>query len=90
VITGSWFRSRSRSAGDWMIVVGILPFLALFWLIVPPVLAIVVMAMALMDSARKTEPGVQSACPLPLRAFCSPERLPGCPRRPPPSGASTA
>lgn len=52
VIAGSWFRSRSASTGDWMIVVGLLPFLTLFWLIVPPVLAIVVMTMALIDSAR--------------------------------------
>jgi hypothetical protein len=52
VMTGTWFRSRSRSTGDWMIVVGILPFLMLFWLIWPPVLAVLVMAMALIDSAR--------------------------------------
>jgi hypothetical protein len=61
VIAGSWFRSRSRSTGDWMIVVGILPFLMLFWAIWPPVLGVLVMAMALIDSARKTEVGVQSA-----------------------------
>jgi hypothetical protein len=59
VLTGSWFRSRSASTGDWMIVVGLLPFLGLFWLIVPPVLAVVVMAMALIDSART--PKVQVA-----------------------------
>jgi hypothetical protein len=52
VIAGSWFRSRSASTGDWMIVVGLLPFLALFWLIWPPILAIVVMTLALIDSAR--------------------------------------
>jgi hypothetical protein len=61
VIAGTWFRSRSRSSGDWMIVVGILPFLMLFWAIWPPVLGVLVMAMALIDSARKTEVGVQSA-----------------------------
>jgi hypothetical protein len=52
VIGGSWFRSRSRSTGDWMIVVGLLPYLALVWQIYLPVLAIGVMAMALIDSAR--------------------------------------
>jgi hypothetical protein len=35
-----------------MIVVGILPFLLLFWLIWPPVLAVLVMAMALIDGTR--------------------------------------
>jgi len=52
VIAGTWFRSRARSTGDWMIVVGILPFLLLFWLIWPPVLAVLVMAMALIDGTR--------------------------------------
>ena len=58
VLTGAWYRSRSRSAGDWMILVGVLPFLALFWLIVPPLLGILVMTMALIDSAKRTEPHV--------------------------------
>jgi len=51
-LVGTWFRSRSRSTGDWMIVVGVLPFCALFWAVWPPVVALVVMVMALIDSAR--------------------------------------
>lgn len=51
-LTGIWFRSRSRSTGDWMIVVGVLPFCALFWAIWPPVLALLVMVLALIDSTR--------------------------------------
>lgn len=52
LLVGCWFRSRSRSTGDWMIVIGLLPFLTLFWQIYPPILAILVMTMALIDSAR--------------------------------------
>jgi len=59
VIAGCWFRSRSRNSGDWMIVVGLLPFLALFWMIVPPILGILVMSLALIDSARS--PKAQAA-----------------------------
>ena len=51
-LAGTWFRSRSRSTGDWMIVVGVLPFCALFWAVWPPVVALVVIVMALIDSAR--------------------------------------
>ena len=51
-LTGTWFRSRSRSTGDWMIVVGVLPFCALFWAVWTPVVALVVIVMALIDSAR--------------------------------------
>jgi hypothetical protein len=51
-LAGTWFRTRSRSAGDWMIVVGVLPFCALFWAIWPPMLALVVMVMAIIDSTR--------------------------------------
>src|SRR4051794_9896203 len=61
VIAGCWFRSRSRSSGDWMIVVGVLPFAMLFWLIWPPILVVAVMAMALIDSARGATRAVQSA-----------------------------
>jgi hypothetical protein len=59
VLAGAWFRTRSRSTGDWMIVVGILPFLVLFWLIIPPLLAILVMVMALIDSSGGREPQPQ-------------------------------
>ena len=51
-LAGTWFRSRSRRGGDWMIVVGVLPFLPLFWLILPTLFAIAVMVMALSDSAQ--------------------------------------
>jgi hypothetical protein len=57
-LTGCFLRSRSRSSGDWMIVVGILPFAGLWWLIVPAVLAVVVIIFAVIDSLRRTpEPG---------------------------------
>jgi hypothetical protein len=52
MLVGVWFRGRSRSGGDWMIVIGVLPFLAFFWLIVPAILAVVVVTTALMDSAK--------------------------------------
>jgi len=52
-LTGCWFRSRSRSSGDWMIVAGLLPFLALFWMILPPILGIIVITMAIIDSTRR-------------------------------------
>ncbi|MEX0832852.1 MAG: hypothetical protein WD276_03090 [Actinomycetota bacterium] len=52
-LTGVWLRSRSRSSGDWMIVVGVLPFAALFWLIFPAVLAVIVITFAIIDSLRR-------------------------------------
>ena len=51
-VAGSWFRFRSRGLGDWLMVVGLLPYLTLFWLIYPPILATLVMTMALIDRAR--------------------------------------
>lgn len=50
-LAGTWFRTRSRSTGDWMIIVGVLPFCALFWAVWPPVIALVVIVMAAIDSA---------------------------------------
>ncbi|MEX1046616.1 MAG: hypothetical protein WD757_04405 [Actinomycetota bacterium] len=52
-LTGVWLRSRSRSSGDWMIVVGILPFAGLFWLIFPAVLAVIVITFAVIDSLKR-------------------------------------
>ena len=52
MLLGVWFRGRSQSGGDWMIVIGVLPFLGLIWLIVPPILVAIVVTMALMDSAK--------------------------------------
>lgn len=52
-LAGCWLRSRSRSSGDWMIVVGILPFAALWWLIVPAILVVVVSTMAVIDNMRR-------------------------------------
>lgn len=52
-LAGCWLRSRSRSSGDWMIVVGILPFAALWWFIVPAILVVVVSTMAVIDSMRR-------------------------------------
>lgn len=51
-LTGCWMRSRSRVGGDWLIVVGILPFMALWWVVVPAVLGLVVMVAAISDSLR--------------------------------------
>lgn len=51
-LTGTWFRTRSRSAGDWMIVVGVLPIGAMFWAVWPPVVVLVVIVMAIIDSTR--------------------------------------
>ena len=52
VLWGAWFRTRSRSTGDWMIAAGMLPSLATFWLIVPPLVAMLTIAMALIDSVK--------------------------------------
>jgi hypothetical protein len=52
VFAGIWQRTRSKSRGDWMITLGVLPPLGVFWLIVPPIAAIVVMVSAILDSAR--------------------------------------
>ena len=52
MLLGVWFRGRSRSGGDWMIVIGVLPFLGFIWLIVPPILVVIVVTTALMDSAK--------------------------------------
>lgn len=54
-LAGCWFRSRSRSSGNWMIVVGILPFAGLWWLILPAVLVVTVIVMAVIDSVRRPE-----------------------------------
>lgn len=51
-LVGTWFRSRSRSTGDWMMIVGVLPFSALFWAVWPPVVALIVVVMALIDSTK--------------------------------------
>ncbi len=55
-LAGCWLRSRSRSSGDWMIVIGILPFAGLWWLIVPGLLVVVVTVMAVTDSLRVPKP----------------------------------
>ena len=51
-LAGCWFRSRSRVGGDWLIVVGILPFMALWWIVVPAVLGLIVLVVAISDSLR--------------------------------------
>jgi hypothetical protein len=61
-LMGCFLRSRSRSSGDWMIVVGVLPFAGLWWLIVPAVLAVIVIIFAVMDSMRRT-PEPNAAAP---------------------------
>ena len=50
ILAGAWVRTRSRNAGDWMIVIGILPWLGLWWMIVPTVVALVIMVMAIRDT----------------------------------------
>jgi len=51
-LIGCWMRSRSRVSGDWLIVVGILPFLGLWWMIAPAVLGLVILVAAIGDSLR--------------------------------------
>ncbi len=43
---------RNRRAGNWMIATGVLPMLPWFWMIAPPILALVVIVMALSDNVR--------------------------------------
>ena len=47
-------RIANRRAGNWMIATGALPMLPIFWLIGPPIAAIVVIVMALADNIRMT------------------------------------
>jgi hypothetical protein len=49
---GVWTRTRRRRRGDFMIAVGTLPTTAMFWMIIPPLIAITVMVMALVDATR--------------------------------------
>jgi hypothetical protein len=51
-LAGCWMRSRSRVGGDWLIVVGILPFMGLWWMIAPAVLGLVILVAAISDSMR--------------------------------------
>jgi hypothetical protein len=51
-LTGCWLRSRSRVSGDWLIVVGILPFMGLWWMIAPAVVGLVILVAAISDSLR--------------------------------------
>ena len=51
-LTGCWLRSRSRVSGDWLIVVGILPFMGLWWMIAPAVLGLVILVATISDSLR--------------------------------------
>jgi hypothetical protein len=51
-LAGVWVRMRSRTAGDWMIVLGFLPFTSLFWAIWPPILGVVVIVMAIIDTLK--------------------------------------
>jgi hypothetical protein len=43
---------RNRVAGNWMIATGALPMVPWFWMIAPPILALVVIVMALSDNIR--------------------------------------
>jgi hypothetical protein len=43
---------RNRRAGNWMIVAGVLPVLPAFWWVVPPIVALVVIVMAIADNVR--------------------------------------
>jgi hypothetical protein len=52
----SGMRLRNRRAGNYMIAVGVLPATALFWLIVPTLLAITVIVNALADNFRIAHP----------------------------------
>ncbi len=51
-LAGAWFRTRSRVGGDWMIVIGVLPMVTMWWMVWPVVLALPIMVMALFDSVR--------------------------------------
>jgi hypothetical protein len=46
---------RNRRAGNWMIATGVLPMLPFFWMIVPPILALLVIVMALSENVRMSD-----------------------------------
>jgi len=52
VALGIWLRTRSRSSGDLLIALGVLPSAALFWHPVPPILVAAVIVAAIIDSLR--------------------------------------
>lgn len=51
MLAGAWVRTKkSRNAGDWMIVIGVLPLLGLWWMPPIAVIAVVIMVMAIRDT----------------------------------------
>lgn len=60
VAIGIWLRTRSRSSGDLLIALGVLPSAALFWHPVPPILAGVVIVAAIIDSLRAAKSPVSA------------------------------
>ena len=52
---GAWTRTRSRTVGDWMIVIGILPLAGLWWAVWPTVLALTVITMAIRDTLKSAD-----------------------------------
>ena len=55
MLAGAWVRTKSRPAGDWMIVIGVLPLVGLWWMIFPVVIATVIMIMAIRDTFKGHE-----------------------------------
>jgi len=49
---------RNRAAGNWMIAFGALPMLPFIWMVAPPLLALIVIVMALADNIRISRPKV--------------------------------
>lgn len=49
---GLWLRSRSRVAGNWMVVVASVPALTFFWVIVPAVLGLAIIIGSVTEIAR--------------------------------------
>jgi hypothetical protein len=47
---------RHRPAGNWMIVAGVVPVMTLFWSVIPPIVALVVIVNALADNVRMARP----------------------------------
>lgn len=53
LVGGALVRRRRRVLGDWLMIIGILPFFGMWWLIWPSVVGLAVLISALIDSTRR-------------------------------------